>query len=72
MIKIDRDVPVPVRKHRKYPFGDMEVGDSFLLKCTVADRSRMQSQMSARARKFLPKKFVTASVDGGIRIWRKS
>lgn len=30
--QIEKDVPVPKRKFRgKYPFGEMEVGDSFLV-----------------------------------------
>ena len=66
MIKIDKNVPMP--SAGKYPFGDMDVGDSFF----VAGKTAAQMGGTMHFRK--PKKFTTRTVTEngvkGIRIWR--
>lgn len=52
-----------------YPFGDMKVGDSFLV--AVEDKHRVRAAASKYGA-FHNKKFSTRSVEGGIRIWRVS
>lgn len=52
----------------KYPFGEMEVGDSFL-----ADQSQNWSSIRQAANMWGKRhgvRFTTARVDGGIRVWR--
>ena len=68
-IKIDKGVPVPGESrgaNGKYPFGDMEVGDSFFVDI------KQQSFCSAAAgyAKRHNKKFTTRSENGGTRVWR--
>ena len=52
---------------RKYPFPEMEVGDSFFAKAS-------QPAVSGRAgnfnRKHPDRKFTTRKVEGGTRCWR--
>ena len=68
---IDKNIPIPNGAPRgappKYPFRDMEVGDSVLF-------PEAQQKIVAAAHvhgKFTGKKFKTRSTeDGGVRIWR--
>ena len=69
MIKIDKGLKIPppaVGRPRKYPFPDMEVGDSFF--------SEDVENVSAAVGKYNKRQpethFVRRRVDGGIRIWR--
>ena len=64
------------RAPTKFPIGMMQVGDSFLIPCDTADKKALTNWR----RKFLVAKtaflkqfegeFKTATVDGGIRVWR--
>ena len=64
------------RAPTKFPIGIMQVGDSFLIPCDTADKKAMTNWR----RKFLVAKqaflkqfegeFKTATVEGGIRVWR--
>ncbi len=77
-MKIDKGIKMPPngcgRKY-KHPFGEMEVGDSFLIAQVKGKTirqlwSRAGSAMSYANRKLAPKRFSCRSVEGGIRIWR--
>lgn len=69
-IKIDKGVPIPPAKRgvgiRKYPFPDMEVGDSFF---TESKQETVGSSVTIYAR-FNNVKFATRSENGGTRVWR--
>ena len=70
MIKIEKGVPPPLAEGRKrltYPWSKMEVGDSFF----VAGKKRhdLVSAMKLATRK-LQAGFVSAQVEGGVRVWR--
>ena len=64
------------RAPTKFPMSDMAVGQSFLIPCDIADKKALTNWR----RKFLVAKqaftkqfeaeFKTATVDGGIRVWR--
>jgi len=78
-IKIESGVAMPKFRHstaRKYPFKDMNVGDSFFIPAdNKKDMLRMSGSVSAcwAAFKKNHKKdwvFRTNKVDGGIRVWR--
>ncbi len=68
MYKIEKNVPPPkaVRK-RKWPFSELEVGDSTLI---------LQEERNAAAKaacwygKRSGKRFALRKVDDGVRIWR--
>jgi hypothetical protein len=62
--KIDEGIPMPEKRHSpKYPWKEMEVGDSFF----VPKRAFLASSASLR---YAPKKFSQRAVDGGVRVWR--
>jgi hypothetical protein len=64
--EIEKNIPFPSR-HGKYPFGDMEIGDSiFVPGMRVTDLSS-----SLAYQKQFGKKFISRTVNGGTRIWRK-
>ncbi len=69
---IEKNVPLPEKNIRwKYPFDQMEVGDSFF----VANKESTQmSALCKRAGKRLEARFVTAKAETndakGVRVWR--
>ena len=64
-IKIDHNVPIPSPKgDRKYPFGTMEVGESFF----VAGKINIQYH-AYKPRKFT-QRIVTENGARGLRVWR--
>lgn len=71
MIKIDKDIPTPplFADHSKWPFRQMEVGDSFFVP-TGSDAHSAASAMSNANYKYKPKKWTKRTLNGGIRIWR--
>lgn len=80
MYEIEKGIPIPNSIHGggqppKYPFEQMEIGDSFFIPCHIKDKKTVQSNV-ASARKVAPKmKFTTKYVDEipgqtGIRVWR--
>lgn len=73
MIAIEKNIPAPTShpgRPAKYPWHDMEVGDSFFL--PNAGRTEQQ-RLSTRATAFARRrgfKFATRRMDGGVRVWR--
>lgn len=84
MFKIDKDIPFKDREwHQdtKYPWNEMEIGDSFLVPienpdATRADYHRLASNIGSVARGYSkrnPEKQLTFKpriVEGGVRVWR--
>jgi len=68
MIKIDKGIPVPQQRNlrAKYPFAEMEIGDSFYVVRGVA---YMRSVASTRG-KVLNRKFAVQAEGDGARVWR--
>jgi len=72
MFNVEKGIDVPPRKSRrgksKYPFDQMDVGDSFL-----ARGVKLQTLTTAAAHygKPLGKKFTARTLDDGIRVWRE-
>jgi hypothetical protein len=74
MIKIEKGVPVPsaVTRKSKYPFKEMEIGDSFFINDKI-DPERTRKKVSSAATMFCHTndcKFKTQVFDSGVRIWR--
>lgn len=68
-IEIDKGIPIPIPEAKqgrpsKYPFGSMEVGDSFFAPSTSI------GQTVSKMGKFLGRKFICRTVEGGSRVWR--
>ena len=71
MIKIDRDIPLPVGRPTKYPLHIMEVGESILVTDAPRSNSGHYRPIAGRAnKKHAPKKFAQRQVPEGLRIWR--
>lgn len=74
MFAIEKNIPQPKYtggRKAKYPWKDMEVGDSFFVPCPEDERSKRRSSICASGISALGKsKVSTAIVDGGIRVWR--
>lgn len=76
-MKIEKGIAMPAPTWRggprnpKYPFRDMEVGDSFLV-ATKQDRERAKATLWYFTRSNIGKgrKFASRKVDDGYRIWR--
>ena len=71
-MKIDRKFPIPTRKGigapRKYPFLDMEVGDSVFFEGKKIPCKEYTAAKAAELR--TGAKFSARTVGGGLRIWR--
>lgn len=71
--KVEKDVPVPTARWRnsKYPWADMKVNDSFFVKDGRVGNLLTSAKHWAK-REGNGAKFMTRSIDGGVRVWRKS
>lgn len=69
-VKIDKDVPLPSRSgfHSKYPWEEMEVGDSFMMEGKT--NTSAHGHCYQWNKKLAPKKFVARKIEGGCRVWR--
>lgn len=69
MLQIERGIALPITRS-KYPFADMEVGDSILFREKAqANSARISSMRFVRVHE--PKwKFVMRKVEDGWRMWR--
>lgn len=70
-IKIDKGVPITGTNGRpeKYPWSEMQPGDSFLIHTRKPITSFSNAANKARHR-HPGKRWATRTVKGGIRIWR--
>ncbi|WP_220761608.1 hypothetical protein [Flavobacterium sp. UMI-01] len=75
-LKIEKNIPIPKKKNRRiYPFKEMDIEDSFQIKIenNVKSIQKKQNIYVAiwRFCKTNPdKKFTTASIPNGVRVWR--
>lgn len=67
--KIERGIPVPSARGAliKYPWAEMEVGDSLFF---PAGNHPSVSAISGQWATRHGRKFTTRKVDGGVRVWR--
>jgi hypothetical protein len=70
IIEIEKGVPIPPPKGGavKYPFADMEIGDSFAAP-GVPDRT-LRPQVSKANTRFPGRRFVCRAIGGLLRVWR--
>jgi hypothetical protein len=69
-IKIEKGVPQPTYGKYKYPWADMDVGDSFLFPPSGMDRQSCYNIAGAASRRFAPKQFKASIKGGPARCWR--
>jgi hypothetical protein len=70
MIKIDKNIPIAFKRRTtlpKYPWGEMEVGDSFLVEGVSSSLISSATHYYGSTHN---KKFKTRKVEGGVRVWR--
>jgi len=80
MIKIDKDIPIPTKyRERKYPFPDMQIGDSFFIaldddfktkKLITSSIHSSLRKLKKSSKDFKDYKMLLRSVEGGMRGWR--
>lgn len=77
MFKIDKGVPLPPNSgnkgkgSRKYPFDDMQVGDSIFFETEYPNQRReLLWSVLTSYQKRNGMKYATRIVDGGVRVWR--
>ena len=70
------EVPNPGRGPNgvRYPWADMEPGDSFVLECSGENRCRVQNSVGSSGRNYMRLHrpdciVVTRKVEGGLRVW---
>jgi len=69
-IKIDKGIPVSRSNgHARYPFAELEAGDSFLFPSHMK-MSITGSRLDYWRKKFPDRKFVTRTTPEGVRCWR--
>jgi hypothetical protein len=72
--RIEKNVPIPEGTGRgrpaKYPFAKMQVGDSFLVMGSPNEQSTAQKSAHSFAQINPKFKFVTRTLNHGLRIWR--
>lgn len=71
-IKIDKNIPIPPSKlgegGGKYPWSEMEVGDSFLW--PSEKQQKQASALAVATGRRLNKRFATRKTPEGVRVWR--
>lgn len=81
--KIESNIPIPEaqrgRIRKKYPFQEMQVGDSFLVPVTDVEgkwnASKMNNRITSAARQYQQQnnplfRVICRKVEGGVRCWR--
>jgi len=68
MITIQKGVPLPKRANNKYPFQEMEVGDSFEL--PVSQKAAVARSAWSRGLELEAKFTVRQISDETVRVWR--
>jgi hypothetical protein len=68
-MKIDKDIPVPEStRARKWPFIEMDIGDSVFFAEEQVNGKAYRAAMSVGRRQH--RKYVARREDEGLRIWR--
>jgi hypothetical protein len=71
--KIEKGVPLPLprrpRRLAKYPFANLQVGDSFLVP-GFSKNGQISGSLANWAKAHPEWRFATRKVEGGLRVWR--
>jgi hypothetical protein len=65
-IRVDRGIPMPAPHARKYPWKELEIGDSFLM----GGKPRQVAHAVSRASRAYKRKFSYRKTSEGVRVWR--
>ena len=76
MVTVEKNVDMPVTRitANKYPYNEMEIGDSFLVKSERASMINTMCGINKKKGIELGMKFIAKQVlvEGGVRVWRIS
>lgn len=67
MYAIEKGIEMPEGRNRKYPFKEMEVGDSFFV--DEGRKDSLQAMCSQYGKKY-GRKFCALAWQTGVRVWR--
>ena len=78
LIKVEQGFPIPAKASRsspcrKYPWKEMEIGDSFFVAAPDAQCRKLQMLVASgavSAKQRLGRVFTVRLVEGGVRAWR--
>jgi len=67
----ERNVPIPIATYanRKYPFAELQAGESVLYPCAPSDRRKV-GKAAYRVASYHKWNIVVRSVPEGVRVWR--
>lgn len=75
--EIEKGIPMPEKQKKKtgaaakYPWEQMEVGDSFFIPNPPTQANgRFTSMYAVASKRYAPKRFEQRQENGGLRIWR--
>lgn len=72
--EIEKNIPITSKRQKarisKYPFEQMEVGDSLFAEGYISGKKLVQAASNYVAKRGAGKKFTSRSIDGGYRVWR--
>jgi hypothetical protein len=67
--KIEKGIPAPpASRAAKYPFAEMEIGDSLLIP-GIKSSAEISSSISYRKNRYR-ENYICRAVEGGVRVWR--
>jgi hypothetical protein len=70
-VKIDKGLPIPesvLGRPLKFPWNEMEVGDSFIIK--AQQYVSVRANITHRNHKYRDRHFVIRAFEDGYRVWR--
>jgi hypothetical protein len=75
VFKVESGIPLPPPPRSggancKYPWMEMNVGDSFFVATDGSQRAKQRVAMAASQRRKHGQRFAMRSVEGGVRVWR--
>ena len=68
-IVIEKNIPIP-NYRAGLPWREMEIGDSFLIRCHPGEELKYRRRVSAVQQTNKHMRFAMRNVDGGLRVWR--
>lgn len=72
MVEKNIDMPVMRVTASKYPYDEMEVGDSFMVTSERVSMINTMCGVNKKKGEELGMKFIAKRVEGGVRVWRIS
>ena len=71
MYKIEKKVPIECQTRKTpFPFASLEIGDSFFVPAQDFNRRKVSNDVFYRNSTDGGKRYVTRTVEGGVRVWR--